>query len=182
MPRKHYSNNNFYFLCFVILKRPKLFLFQNCLKLFTPVSVLWPRLKWFPAPMMQVAVRHIFDKISSVLLPFPSKNSWIWLFNCNLIGWRQKITDCVTAFLESYCGLGNDGQVPWAKAVFYSHLDSYTDNMLVHQLLWVAHLAIKWTNINTETAPRLVLEVMIKDGSFFKHHLNFTNHKLIFSL
>lgn len=28
---------------------------------------------------------------------------------------------------------GNDGQVPWAKAVFYSHLDSYTDDVLVHR-------------------------------------------------
>lgn len=116
-----------------------------------PLPVLWPDLKWCAVRMMQVAVRHISDKISSVLLSFPSNNSWIWLYNCNLIGWRLKITDGVTAFRESYCGLGNDGQVPWAKAVFYSHLDSYTDNMLLHRLLWAAHLEIRWTH--TESAP-----------------------------
>lgn len=47
---------------------------------------------------------------------------------------------CDSVLRKKYCGVGNDGQVPWAKAVFYSHLGCYTDNMLVYQLLWVAHL------------------------------------------
>lgn len=49
---------------------------------------------------------------------------------------------CDSILRKMYCGLANDGQVPWAKAVFYSHLGCYTDNMLVYQLLWVAHLKI----------------------------------------
>lgn len=46
---------------------------------------------------------------------------------------------CDSVSRKMYCGFGNDGQVPWAKAVFYSHLGCYTDNTLVYQLLWVAH-------------------------------------------
>lgn len=49
---------------------------------------------------------------------------------------------CDSVFRKTYCGFGNDGQVPWAKAVFYSHLGCYTDNVLVYQLLWVARLKI----------------------------------------
>lgn len=49
---------------------------------------------------------------------------------------------CDSVFRKMYCGFGNDGQVPWAKAVFYSHLGCSTDNTLVYQLLWVAHLKI----------------------------------------
>lgn len=54
---------------------------------------------------------------------------------------------CDSVFRKMYCCFGNDGQVPWAKAVFYSHLGCYTDNTLVYQLLWVAHLKISSPHI-----------------------------------
>lgn len=38
----------------------------------------------------------------------------------------------MTALRESYCGLCNDGQVPWAKMIFYSLRDTYTHSILVH--------------------------------------------------
>lgn len=47
---------------------------------------------------------------------------------------------CDSVLRKMYCGLGNDGQVPWAKTVFYSHLGCNTDNTLVYPLFWVAHL------------------------------------------
>lgn len=48
---------------------------QNCQKLLFSVSELWRVL----VRMTQVIVRSLSDKISSVLLPFPCKNSRIWM-------------------------------------------------------------------------------------------------------
>lgn len=48
---------------------------QNCQKLLFSVSELWRVL----VRMTRVIVRSLSDKISSVLLPFPCKNSRIWM-------------------------------------------------------------------------------------------------------
>lgn len=80
---------------------------------------------------------------------------------------------CDSVFRKMYCGFGNDGQVPWAKAVFYSHLGCYTDNTLVYQLLWVAHLKITSPHIQgsysssdfTENISELPVNKMKCNGS-----------------
>lgn len=40
---------------------------------------------------------------------------------------------------RQYCGQASDGQAPQGEAVFYSHLDSHTDNVFARQLTCVAH-------------------------------------------
>lgn len=68
---------------------------------------------------------------------------------------------CDSVLRKMYCGLGNDGQVPWAKAVFYSHLGCYTDNMLVYQLLWVAHLK-NHCRMYTGTIVAVIIQIRYK--------------------
>lgn len=114
---------------------------QNCQKLLFSVSKRWSVL----VGMTQVIMRSLAHKISSVRLAFPCKNSRIWMKFDQMEAGDTRL--CDSGFREMYCGFGNDGQVPWAKAVFYSHLGCYTDNTLVYQLLWVAHREIKLPHI-----------------------------------